>query len=97
MSGVQVRTSPPAVITSYSRQVSWNPPWTNDIDSIESDVVRGAIARIQADPATSSQQIDLMFIARNLERVGDHATNIAEHVVLAAESKNLKHREKLSR
>jgi len=69
----------------------------NDIDSIESDVVRGAIARIQSDPATSSQQIDLMFIARNLERVGDHATNIAEHVVLAAESKNLKHREKLSR
>ena len=69
----------------------------NEIDSIESEVVRGAIARIQADPATSSQQIDLMFIARNLERVGDHATNIAEHVVLAAESKNLKHREKLSR
>ena len=69
----------------------------NEIDSIESAVVRGAIGRIQADPSTSAQQIDLMFIARNLERVGDHATNIAEHVVLAAESKNLKHREKLSR
>lgn len=66
----------------------------NEIDSIESEVVRGTIARIQADPTTSSQQIDLMFIARNLERVGDHAMNIAEHVVLAAESKNLKHREK---
>lgn len=69
----------------------------NEIDAIESAFVRGAIARIQADPATSAQQIDLMFIARNLERVGDHATNIAEHVVLVAESKNLKHREKLSR
>lgn len=69
----------------------------NEIDSIESEVVRGAIARIQSDPASSGQQIDLMFIARNLERVGDHATNIAENVVLVAESKNLKHREKFSR
>jgi phosphate transport system protein len=69
----------------------------DEIDAIESDVIRSAIARIQSDPATSGQQIDLMFIARSLERVGDHATNIAEHVVLAAESKNLKHQEKLSR
>ncbi len=69
----------------------------NEIDAVESAVVRGAIARIQSDPGSSGQQIDLMFIARNLERVGDHATNIAELVVLAAESKNLKHSEKLSR
>ena len=69
----------------------------NEIDAIESSVVREAITRIQADPSISGQQIDLMFIARNLERVGDHATNIAEHVVLVAESTNLKHREKLSR
>jgi len=69
----------------------------NEIDAIESEVVRGAIARIQEDPAASGQQIDLMFMARHLERVGDHATNIAELVVLAAESKNLKHREKLAR
>jgi len=69
----------------------------NEIDAIEGELVRGAIGRIQADPATSGQQIDLMFIARNLERVGDHATNIAENVVLVAESKNLKHRDKLAR
>ena len=69
----------------------------NEIDAIEDRFVRDAIGKIQGEPATSGQQIDLMFIARNLERVGDHATNIAEHVVLVAESKNLKHREKLSR
>lgn len=69
----------------------------DEIDAMESDVIRNAIAHIQSDPGTSGQQIDLMFIARSLERVGDHATNIAEHVVLAAESTNLKHREKLSR
>jgi phosphate transport system protein len=69
----------------------------DEIDEIESRFIRDAIAKIEADPSTSGQQIDFMFVARSLERVGDHATNIAEHVVLAAESENLKHREKLAR
>ena len=38
----------------------------------------------------------MIFIAQNPERVADHATNIAEEVVLATESVNLKHAEKLS-
>src|SRR5689334_19920139 len=35
LSGRQVSTSPSAVTTSYSRQVSWKPPYRYDIDSIE--------------------------------------------------------------
>jgi phosphate transport system protein len=41
--------------------------------------------------------VDLILIAENLERVGDHATNIAEDVILAAEARNLKHADKLAR
>jgi phosphate transport system protein len=68
----------------------------DSIDQTEDKVIREAIAEIHAKPAVSEQEIDLIFIAKNLERVADHATNIAEEVILAAESLNLKHVEKLS-
>ncbi len=68
----------------------------DDIDRAEERVIRESIERIQSEPVCSRQEIDLIFIAKNLERVADHATNIAEEVVLAAESVNLKHAEKLA-
>ena len=67
------------------------------IDELEDRIIRDAITRLAATPGRTEQEVDLIFITKDLERVGDHATNIAEHVVLAAESKNLKHREKLAR
>jgi len=36
------------------------------------------------NPATISSAAQLLFVARNLERVGDHATNVAEMVYFAA-------------
>ena len=69
----------------------------DEIDAAEGEVIRDAIGRIHTDPGAAYQEIDLIFIAKNLERVADHATNIAEEVVLAAESVNLKHAAKLAR
>lgn len=68
----------------------------DEIDDVEGRVIRESIERIQARPDSSRQEVDLIFVAKNLERVADHATNIAEEVVLAAESVNLKHAEKLA-
>ena len=68
----------------------------DEIDKVEGRVIRESIDRIQASPSASQQEIDLIFIAKNLERVADHATNIAEEVILATESVNLKHAEKLA-
>jgi len=65
------------------------------IDASETRVIREAIEQIAVHPELSSQQIDLILIAKNLERVADHATNIAEDVILIAEALNLKHSEKL--
>ena len=65
------------------------------IDASESQVIRDAIAEIGAHPERCSQEVDLILIAKNLERVADHATNIAEDVILTAESLNLKHMAKL--
>lgn len=69
----------------------------DQIDEDEDRIVRQALEEIATHPEISSQEIDLIQIAKNLERVGDHATNIAESVVLAAEALNLKHAEKLRR
>ncbi len=66
------------------------------VDDEQDQVVRGAIDAISRDPSITSQGIDMILIAKNLERVADHATNIAEDVVLATESLNLKHASKLA-
>lgn len=66
------------------------------IDSDEDELIRNAIKQIHENPSESDQQIDFIFIAQSLERIADHATNIAEDVILAAESMNVKHQEKLS-
>jgi phosphate transport system protein len=66
----------------------------DQIDEDQDRIVREALEQIATHPEISSQEIDLILIAKNLERVGDHATNIAESVVLATEALNLKHAEK---
>jgi phosphate transport system protein len=65
------------------------------VDEHEDTVVREALEELQRQPEASAQEVDFILIAKNLERVADHATNIAEEVVRIAESKNLKHAEKL--
>ncbi len=66
------------------------------IDSEEAGLIRRAIAEIQSRPEGGSQEVDFIFIAKSLERVADHATNIAEDVVLITEARNLKHAAKLA-
>jgi phosphate transport system protein len=65
------------------------------IDREEDRVIRDALEEIMNHPECSAQELDLILVAKNLERVADHATNIAEDVVLAAEAQNLKHAAKL--
>lgn len=65
------------------------------IDDLEDELIRDSIDRLASDPDTTEQEVDFIFIAQHLERVGDHATNIAEETVLAAEAINLKHSSKL--
>ena len=65
------------------------------VDEHEDLVVRDALRELQDKPELSGQEVDFILIAKNLERVADHATNIAEEVVRIVESRNLKHAEKL--
>ncbi len=68
----------------------------DQVDEDQDVVIREAIEEISARPEASSQEVDFILIAKNLERVADHATNIAEDVILVAQGRNLKHAEKLA-
>jgi len=55
------------------------------------------LRELEAHPETASQDVDIILVAKHLERVADHATNIAEDVILVAEARNVKHAAKLAR
>jgi phosphate transport system protein len=61
------------------------------VDAGEAQFLRDSMANIADHPECACQQVDYILIASNLERVGDHATNIAEEVILVVEAINLKH------
>jgi phosphate transport system protein len=69
----------------------------DEIDHAQDEVIVEEIEQISTQPDLASPAVDIIFIAKNLERVGDHATNIAEDVILVAEARNVKHAAKLAR
>ncbi|GBD43751.1 Phosphate-specific transport system accessory protein PhoU [bacterium HR40] len=56
--------------------------WRRDeeVDQYYNSLFRELLTYILEDPRRTSMCIDLLFIAKNLERIGDHATNIAEKI-----------------
>jgi phosphate transport system protein len=67
------------------------------VDQIEDDFIRRMIDAIPEHPEITPQEIDFILVAKHLERVADHATNIAEDVILLNEARIVKHEEKLKR
>jgi phosphate transport system protein len=67
------------------------------IDRVQDEVVESMLRELGSHPEAASQEVDVIMLAKHLERVGDHATNIAEDVILVAEARNVKHAAKLAR
>ena len=63
------------------------------IDDVCEQMLRELLTYMFEDPSTISRSLRLIFIARNLERVGDHAANIAEMVIFLVEGKDVRHRQ----
>lgn len=61
------------------------------LDEMNANASRRLIERMAVDPEQLRGYLNLMFIARHLERVGDHATNIAEDAVYAAAAEDIRH------
>jgi phosphate transport system protein len=55
-------------------------------------ITRLVVTYMMEDPRTISTSLDLMFVAKSIERIGDHAKNIAEHVIFIAEGRDIRHK-----
>lgn len=60
-------------------------------DRLKSQTFRELVQLMQSDASTIQRGMDIILIARNLERIADHATNIAEDVVFMVLGKDIRH------
>ena len=63
----------------------------DEVDSLKDQVFRELLTYMMADPGTIQRALALILISRNLERIADHATNIAEDVIFLVEAKDVRH------
>jgi phosphate transport system protein len=65
------------------------------VDAYRDHIFRVLLTYMMADPGTIERALALILISRNLERVGDHATNIAEEVIYLVEGREVRHRHEI--
>jgi len=63
----------------------------DEVDDLNRQVFRELLSYMIEDPSTITRAMELVLVARNLERVADLATNVAEEVVFIAEARIIKH------
>jgi phosphate transport system protein len=67
----------------------------NEVDEHYDSIFRELLTYMMADPRTITSSAHLLFVAKNLERIGDHATNIAELIHYEITGEQLSDRPKL--
>jgi len=60
-------------------------------DLVFQGVLRQLISFMIEDPRTITGCLDMLFVAKSLERIGDHAVNVSEHVVYAVTGRDVRH------
>jgi phosphate transport system protein len=66
------------------------------VDAFYNSIFRNLVSHMIENPSSISSAAELLFVARNIERIGDHATNVAEMVHYAATGAYLTDREDLA-
>jgi phosphate transport system protein len=66
-------------------------PQDEEEDTLKAQAITSLIELIKKDPTHSTQFVDLILLAKNMERIGDHATNIAEDVIFMVQGKDIRH------
>ncbi len=67
------------------------------VDAFYNSIFRTLVSHMMENPSTISSVAELLFVCRNIERIGDHATNVAEMVYYAATGNYLTDKEALAR
>ena len=63
----------------------------SDVDTEFKSIIRQLITHMMEDPRTITTSIEIISIARAIERIGDHAKNLAEQVVFIVEGRDIRH------
>lgn len=63
----------------------------DQVDQLKDTVFRVLLTHMMADPGTIERALGLILISRNIERIADHATNIAEDVIFLVEARDVRH------
>jgi phosphate transport system protein len=61
------------------------------LDSLKTQIFRELLTYMLQDPVTIEPALDLILVSRHLERIGDHATNIAEDVIFIVSARDVRH------
>jgi phosphate transport system protein len=61
------------------------------LDTLKTQIFRELLTYMLADPSTIEPALDLILVSRHLERIGDHATNIAEDVIFIVSARDVRH------
>jgi phosphate transport system protein len=63
----------------------------DEVDGLKNKVFKDQLNHMKTSSSDVEASLDLILVARNLERLGDHATNIAEDVIFAFTGKDVRH------
>ena len=63
----------------------------DELDALKTQVFRELLTFMLQDPSTVEPALDLILISRHLERIGDHATNVAEDVIFMVSALDVRH------
>jgi phosphate transport system protein len=63
----------------------------DSLDALKTQVFRELLTYMLDDPHTIEPSLDLILVSRHLERIGDHATNVAEDVIFMVSARDVRH------
>jgi phosphate transport system protein len=63
----------------------------DELDALKTQIFRELLTYMLQDPGTIEAALDLILVSRHLERIGDHATNIAEDVIFMVSARDVRH------
>jgi phosphate transport system protein len=66
----------------------------DELDTLKTLVFRELLTHMLRDQATIEPALDLILVSRHLERIGDHATNVAEDVIFMVSARDVRHHQK---